>query len=62
VLYSRFAEVAKALRHGRRPEVLELLAQGERSAEALAGRAELSVANASIFASCAERGCTRRAG
>jgi len=42
-----FAEVAKALGHGRRLEVLELLAQGERSVEALAETAGLSIANAS---------------
>jgi ArsR family transcriptional regulator len=39
--------VAKALGHGHRLEILELLAQGERSVEALAERAGLSVANAS---------------
>jgi len=47
VLYSQFAEVAKALGHGHRLEILELLAQGERSVEALAERAGLSIANAS---------------
>jgi ArsR family transcriptional regulator len=47
LLYSRFAEVAKALGHGRRLEILELLAQGERSVEALAERAGLAIANAS---------------
>jgi rhodanese-related sulfurtransferase/DNA-binding transcriptional ArsR family regulator len=47
ILYEQFAEVAKALGHGHRLEILELLAQGERSVEALAARAELSVANAS---------------
>ncbi len=46
-LYTQFAEVAKALGHGHRLEILELLAQGERSVEALAERAGLSVANAS---------------
>ncbi len=46
-LYAQFAEVAKALGHGHRLEILELLAQGERSVEALAERAGLSVANAS---------------
>ena len=43
----RFAEVAKALGQGHRLEILELLAQGERSVEALADRAGLSIANAS---------------
>jgi len=47
VLYGQFAEVAKGLGHGHRLEILELLAQGERSVEALAERAGLSVANAS---------------
>ncbi|HYM32827.1 MAG TPA: metalloregulator ArsR/SmtB family transcription factor [Candidatus Cybelea sp.] len=47
VLYAQFAEVAKALGHGHRLEILELLAQGERSVEALAERAGLSIANAS---------------
>ena len=39
VLYRQFAEVAKALGHGYRLEILELLAQGERSVEALAEHA-----------------------
>lgn len=47
VLYAQFAQVAKALGHGHRLEILELLAQGERSVEALAERAGLSIANAS---------------
>ncbi len=47
VLYARFAEVAKAIGHGVRLEILELLAQGERSVDSLAERAGLSVANAS---------------
>jgi rhodanese-related sulfurtransferase/DNA-binding HxlR family transcriptional regulator len=47
VLYGQFAEVAKGLGHGHRLEILELLAQGERSVEALAERAGLSLANAS---------------
>lgn len=41
------AEVAKALGHGRRLEILELLAQCEHSVEALADAAGLSIANAS---------------
>lgn len=45
--FACFAEVAKALGHGRRLEILELLAQGERSVEALAESAGLPVANAS---------------
>jgi rhodanese-related sulfurtransferase/DNA-binding transcriptional ArsR family regulator len=47
VLYGQFAEVAKGLGHGHRLEILELLAQGERSVQALAERAGLSLANAS---------------
>jgi ArsR family transcriptional regulator len=47
LLYVQFAEVAKALGHSHRLEILELLAQGERSVEALAERAGLSIANAS---------------
>ena len=46
-LFAGFAEIAKALGHGHRLEILELLAQGERSVEALAERVGLSVANAS---------------
>lgn len=46
-VFDCFAEVAKALGHGRRLELLELLAQGERSVEALAAAAGLSIANAS---------------
>jgi rhodanese-related sulfurtransferase/DNA-binding transcriptional ArsR family regulator len=46
-VFAGFAEVAKALGHGHRLEILELLAQGERSVEGLAERAGLSIANAS---------------
>lgn len=46
-LYEAFAEVAKALGHGHRLELLEHAGQGERSVEALARCAALSVANAS---------------
>jgi ArsR family transcriptional regulator len=47
VLFIEFAAVAKAVAHGHRLELLELLAQGERSVEALAGKAGLSIANTS---------------
>ena len=47
LLHAELALVAKALAHGHRLEILELLAQGERSVEALAERARLPVANAS---------------
>jgi ArsR family transcriptional regulator len=46
-LYAQFASVAKAIANEHRLELLELVAQGERSVEALAERAGLSIANAS---------------
>ncbi|TVR45421.1 MAG: ArsR family transcriptional regulator [Rhodobacteraceae bacterium] len=46
-LLAQFALVAKTLGHPDRLELLEHLAQGERSVEALAQRAGLAVANAS---------------
>jgi rhodanese-related sulfurtransferase/biotin operon repressor len=46
-LASQFARVGKALSHPNRLELLEYLAQGDRSVEALANVAGLSVANAS---------------
>jgi ArsR family transcriptional regulator len=46
-LFTQFAAVAKSLAHPHRLEILEQLAQGERSVEVLAGRTGLSVANAS---------------
>lgn len=46
-VFAGFAEVAKALGHGHRLEILELLAQGDRSVDGLAERAGLSIANAS---------------
>jgi ArsR family transcriptional regulator len=46
-LFAQFAVVAKALGHAHRLEILEQLAQGERSVEVLADRAGLSIANAS---------------
>jgi rhodanese-related sulfurtransferase/DNA-binding transcriptional ArsR family regulator len=46
-LFAGFAEIAKALGHGHRLEILELLAQGERSVEAVAERVSLPVANVS---------------
>lgn len=47
VLLSALAEVAKAIAHPHRLELLEQLAQGERGVEAVAERTGLSVANAS---------------
>jgi len=46
-LFAQFAVVAKALAHAHRLEILEQVAQGERSVEVLADRAGLSIANAS---------------
>ena len=46
-LFSQFAKVAKAMGHGNRLELLELLAQGERGVDELARRAGLSMANTS---------------
>jgi rhodanese-related sulfurtransferase/DNA-binding transcriptional ArsR family regulator len=46
-LFAQFAAIAKALGHGHRLELLELLAQGERSVEVLAKLTGLSAANAS---------------
>jgi len=46
-LYEQFARIAKALSSGRRLELLELLAQGERSVESLARETDMSVANTS---------------
>lgn len=46
-LFAQFAAVAKAIAHEHRLELIELIAQGERSVEALAERSGLSVANAS---------------
>ncbi len=46
-LFAQFAAVAKALGHTHRLELLEQLAQGERSVEAVAQRTGLSIANAS---------------
>jgi ArsR family transcriptional regulator len=46
-LFTQFAAVAKSLAHAHRLEILEQLAQGERSVELLAERSGLTVANAS---------------
>ncbi|QYZ67455.1 MAG: ArsR family transcriptional regulator [Gammaproteobacteria bacterium (ex Lamellibrachia satsuma)] len=46
-LFSQFARVAKALSNGHRLELLEFLAQGERSVDALARVSGLTVANTS---------------
>lgn len=46
-LYDAFASVAKALGSGRRAEIVDLLAQGERSVEEVATEIDQSVANTS---------------
>lgn len=46
-VFVQFAQVAKILGHPDRLEILEVLAQGERSVEALAERVQLAVATAS---------------
>ncbi|HET7653096.1 MAG TPA: metalloregulator ArsR/SmtB family transcription factor [Acidimicrobiales bacterium] len=46
-LYEGFAEAAKALASGRRAEIVDLLAQGERSVEEIADEIAQSVANTS---------------
>jgi rhodanese-related sulfurtransferase/predicted transcriptional regulator len=46
-LFDAFAEVAKALASGRRAEIVDLLAQGERSVDEIAGEIDQSVANTS---------------
>ena len=47
LLFSQFARVSQALASGNRLELLEFLAQGERSVDALAKLSGLSVANTS---------------
>jgi rhodanese-related sulfurtransferase/DNA-binding transcriptional ArsR family regulator len=46
-LFDAFASVAQALGSGRRAEIIDVLAQGERSVEELAGEISQSVANTS---------------
>jgi DNA-binding transcriptional ArsR family regulator len=46
-LFDAFAEVAKALGSGRRAEIVDVLAQGERSVDELAGEIDQTVANTS---------------
>lgn len=46
-LYGQFARIGKALASPHRLEILELLAQGERTVESLAGEMGLSLANTS---------------
>src|SRR4051812_45456788 len=46
-LFDAFAEVAKALASGRRAEIVDVLAQGERSVEAIADELGQTLANTS---------------
>jgi rhodanese-related sulfurtransferase/DNA-binding transcriptional ArsR family regulator len=46
-LFEGFAEVAKALSSGRRAEIVDLLAQGERSVDEIAAEIDQTVANTS---------------
>src|SRR5438094_2112264 len=46
-LFDAFGEVSKALASGRRAEIVDLLAQGERSVDEIAGEISQSVANTS---------------
>ena len=46
-LFDGFTEVARALSSGRRAEIVDVLAQGERSVEDVAGEIDQSVANTS---------------
>jgi ArsR family transcriptional regulator len=55
-LFAQFAAVAKAFGHTHRLELLEQMAQGERSVEVLSDRTGLSVANASQHLQLMKRG------
>src|SRR3954464_2345313 len=46
-LFAAFASVASALGNGRRAEIVDVLAQGERSVEELAGQIDQSISNTS---------------
>jgi rhodanese-related sulfurtransferase len=64
-LYDEIARVGKAMASGRRMELLDVLANGERTVEALAAEAGLSVANTSQHLQVLRQGglvATRRAG
>ena len=55
-LFDGFAEVGKALASGRRAEIVDLLAQGERSVEEIATEIDQSVANTSHHLRALARG------
>jgi DNA-binding transcriptional ArsR family regulator len=59
-LFDGFAEVAKALASGRRAEIVDLLAQGERSVDEISDEIGQSVANTSHYADDAVRELSRR--
>ncbi|MQA01995.1 MAG: metalloregulator ArsR/SmtB family transcription factor [Streptosporangiales bacterium] len=64
-LFDQFARVGKALGSGKRLELLDLLAQGERTVEALAQAADLGVTTASAHLQTLKRShlvATRREG
>lgn len=64
-LYDGFSEVAKALASGRRAEIVDVLAQGERSVDDIASELDQSVANTSHHLRALARGglvTTRRDG
>ncbi len=64
-LFEQFARVGKALGSGKRLELLDLLAQGERTVESLAAAAELGVTTASAHLQTLKRAnlvATRRQG
>lgn len=64
-LNEQFARIAKAIAHPKRVEILDLLAQGERSVDAIAGATGLGVTTASAHLQALRRARvvdTRRAG
>jgi rhodanese-related sulfurtransferase/DNA-binding HxlR family transcriptional regulator len=64
-LFDAFAEVARALANGRRAEIVDVLAQGERSVDELAAEIQQSTANTSHHLQVLARAglvATRRAG
>lgn len=65
LLYEQFARMSRALANPHRLELLDVLAQGERTVEALAIETEMSIANTSQHLQVLRAAClveTRRAG
>ena len=58
-LYEQFARVGKALASGKRLELLDLLAQGERDVASLAAAADLGVTTASAHLQTLRRALPR---